>query len=191
MFLTATEIEGYVQSGELLIEPFSSNQLKPVSCVLHLSNRWRKWTASSEPIDLYDTQASDCSFTPIFTSEEQILSKGEFLLGATVERIKLPSDIVAIITPLSHIARWGLCVNFGSMFVSPGFGVACRTALTLELASFNQSPLILRNGLPICHLAFIKVKKDNKSYPLKQSVYDGRETPIGSLLNEECKIFME
>lgn len=185
MFLSASEIQDLVASGELLIEPFSPENLKPASYVLRLSNRWRKWSPSSEPIDLAASVDTDRLLSPIITSEEYVLSNTEFCLAATIEQLSLPPHLVGIVAPLSHVTRWALSVGLGSSIVSPKFGATTPTSLTLELAAHNPSPLKLRAGLPICHLAFIKVTPDNESRLLGQSIYEGREAPSGPLLAEE------
>ena len=185
MFLSASEIQASVASGELLIKPFVAAHLKPASYVLRLSNRWRRWFPSDEPIDLTAPVDTDSLLSPIITSEEYVLSNTELCLAATIEQLSLPPHLDGIVSPLSHVTRWGLSVGLGSFIVSPKFGATTPTSLTLELASHNPSPLKLRAGLPICHLAFIKVTPDNESRPLEQSIYEGREVPSGPLLAEE------
>ncbi len=185
MFLSASEIQELVTSGELLIAPFSPENLKPASYVLRLSNRWRKWFPSSEPIDLTVPIDNDKLLSSIVTSEYHILSNGEFCLGATIERLSMPPHLVGIVMPLSHVTRFGLSVGLGSFIVSPGFGATTPTSLTLELVTHNPSALKLRAGLPICHLAFMRVTPGRNSRPLDRSIYEGREAPAGPLLAEE------
>ena len=185
MFLSASEIKMCVDSGEIVIEPFVTEHLKAASYVLQFSNRWRKWLPSNKTIDLAASVDADKLISPITTSDEYVLSNSEFCLAATIEKLSLPSNLVGIVTPLSHIARYGLSVNLGSCIISPKFGATTPTGLTLELTSHNPSPLKLQVGLPVCHLAFIRVTPSTDSYLLNQSIYEGRETPSAPLLNEE------
>jgi len=191
MFLSASEIQDLVASGELLIEPFVAAHLKPASYVLRLSSRWRRWFPSDEPIDLTAPADTDRLLSPIITSEEYVLSNMEFCLAATIEQLSLPPHLVGIVSPLSHVTRWGLSVGLGSFIVSPKFGATTPTSLTLELAAHNPSPLKLRAGLPICHLAFVRVTPATDSYPLDRSIYEGSEAPVGPLLVEEWNIIHE
>jgi dCTP deaminase len=188
MFLSASEIQDLVASGELLIDPFLPENFKPASYILRLGNRWRKWAVSSEPVDIGKPVDTERLLSPIITSDEYVLSNAEFCLAATIEQLSLPPNLVGIVAPLSHISRWGLSVNLGSMIVSPKFGATTPTCLTLELASHNPSPLKLKAGLPICHLAFIKVTSSDKPRPLDRSIYEGRETPSSPCLSEEWNI---
>ena len=191
MFLSANEIQDFVASGELIIDPFSLENFKPASYILMLGNRWRKWFASSDPIDVGKPLDEERLLSPIVTSDEYILSKSELCLAATVEKLSLPQNLIGIVAPLSHISRWGLNINLGSLIVSPRFGGTIPTGLTLELVSHNPSPLKLRTGLPICHLAFIEVSHSENLLPLNKSIYEGRETPSGPFLNEELAKLLE
>lgn len=185
MYLSASEIRAGVASGELSIEPFDVAHLKPASYVLRLSDRWRRWSPSDEPVDLAAPVDTAGLLSPIVTSEEYVLSNTEFCLAATIERLSLPPHLMGIVAPLSHVARFGLSVGLGSFIVSPGFGANAPTSLTLELVAHNASPLRLRAGLPICHLALMKVTPASEAYPLDRSIYEGRQSPSGPLLAEE------
>lgn len=185
MLLSADEIQAAVAAGELSIEPFASSRLKPASYVLRLSNRWRGWNSSNEPVDLAAPVDADRLLSPIVTADEYVLSNAEFCLAATAEALSLPPHLAGIVAPLSHLARWGLSIGLGSFIVSPGFGATAPTSLTLEITSHNPSPLRLRAGLPICHLALISVTPASAAHPLERSIYEGRQSPSGPLLAEE------
>ena len=105
MFLSASEIQDLVISGELLIDPFLPENFKPASYILRLGNRWRKWFVSSEPIDMEKSVDTEKCFSPIITSNEYVLSNTEFCLAATIEKLSLPPNLVGIVVPLSHILR--------------------------------------------------------------------------------------
>ena len=185
MFLSASEIRAAVASDELTIDPFDVAHLKPASYVLRLSDRWRRWSPSDEPVDLTAPVDTAGLLSPIVTTEEYVLSNTEFCLAATIERLSLPPHLLGIVGPLSHVARFGLSVGLGSFVVSPGFGATAPTSLTLELVAHNPSPLRLRTGLPICHLALMRVTPASETHPLDPSIYEGRESPSGPRLAEE------
>jgi dCTP deaminase len=185
MLLSASEIERAISSGELLIEPFDANQLKPASYVMRLSNRWRRWRAVNEPVDLARSVDTNVFMSPIILSEECILASREFCLGATIERLSLPAHLAAFVAPLSHFARTGLNIGLGSFLVSPKFGSIAPTSLTLEIAVHSPLSVRLRAGLPICHVAFVRVAPETGPHPMDRSVYEGQETPSGPLLAEE------
>lgn len=87
-----------------------------------------------------------------FETEEFTLMSGDFALGCTVEKVGFAINRFGIISPLSHIARFGLGVHGGANFINPGFGLKVPTSLTLELYNYNPSPLTLTVSMPIAHL---------------------------------------
>jgi dCTP deaminase len=81
-----------------------------------------------------------------FSGEYYLQPKG-FVLGVTLEWIKLPQDLAGYITSRSRIGRRGLIIATAAG-VHPGFS-GC---LTLELSNVSDVPIILRPGLTIGQL---------------------------------------
>jgi dCTP deaminase len=81
--------------------------------------------------------------------ESFILLPGEFILGCTMEHIKLPADIQATVCGKSSLGRLGLFVE-NAGFVDPGF----NGFLTLELFNASKTPLKLCAGMRIAQLSF-------------------------------------
>ena len=188
MFLSANEIASEVREGRLRIDPFNPDFLKPASYVLRLGNSWRAWSKADEPIEVWSERAGESQLGSLFHSDECVLRIGNVVLGSTMERLRLPNGLVGLVMNLSHLARFGISVHFQAGLVSPGFGTTVSTALTLELASFNPSPLKLRAGMPVCHLAIARVAEDSDSgNSLARSIYEGREVPCPPMLYEEFK----
>lgn len=185
MILNATEISAEVDSDKIIIDPFDPTQLKAASYVLHLANRWRTWNASAEPVEVWQEQLDSNHLTPIVESPQNLIHHGGFCLAATLERISLPDEMIGFVATLSHLARFGLNVTCGMGVVSPGFGTTTGTSLTLEVTSANPSPIVLRAGLPVCHLILMRISPGELSPPLGHSIYEELETPSGPALAEE------
>ena len=87
---------------------------------------------------------------------------GEFLvvpahqtvLGATLEFIKLPSDISGEVLTKSSVARTFIVVE-----TAPWIHPQYRGCLTLEIANVSNTPVLLYPGRPICQLVLMQVKK--------------------------------
>jgi dCTP deaminase len=77
------------------------------------------------------------------------LEPGQFVLGATRERIKLPAHIVGFVCGKSTWARRGLVVESAGL-VDPGF----NGTLTLELANVSARTLVVFPGQAICQIYF-------------------------------------
>ena len=83
--------------------------------------------------------------------EPFVIHPGEFCLGATLEYVSLPGDIVARIEGKSSLGRLGLIVHATAGFCDPGW----RGTLTLELNNLTRVPIKLWAGLPIAQLSFM------------------------------------
>lgn len=189
MLLSADAIRQEVEAGgDLVITPYDATLLKPASYVMRLGPTTRRWNREGEPIVLWDP-AGDPEPGPPDTREAIVLEPGEVVLGSTHERVTLPSDLVGFISTLSHLARCGISVHCNSFLVSPGFGTEAPTVITLELTSANARSIVLRPGLPICHLALMRVESPTHDLdrPLGKSVYEGDTTPSGPKTQEEFR----
>ena len=186
MFLSAAEISAEVKCGRLVIEPFVPELLKPASYVLRVSDRWRQWRATDGPINIWSGDSPERHLGPIIQSSEFDIPPLGFTLASTIELVGLPDDLIGVLSTLSHLARFGLCVHLNSCFVSPGFGNRHRTALALEIASVNPSPIRLSYKMPVCHLAFAKTSHVFKSIgTLSKSAYEGTDPLSAPKLYEE------
>jgi deoxycytidine triphosphate deaminase len=185
MFLAANEIRFEIAAGNIVIQPFLDELLKPASYVLRFSDQWLLWTQGATPIRLWSQNAGSENLRSA-TQNELILQPNNTTLSATIEHVGISSALVGYIFNLSHLARFGLDVNLGSSIVSPGFGATKPTPITLELTSFNPTPLLLQTGIPACHIAFSRMAVAGQTArPLGKSIYEGRGTPAGPLLYEE------
>ena len=80
-----------------------------------------------------------------------LLSPGQFMLLSSVERIKMPTDLVAIVHDKSSWAREGLALQ--NTVLEPGW----EGWITLELTNHGPNILEIFNGMPIAQLLFHKL----------------------------------
>lgn len=76
-----------------------------------------------------------------------MLHPGQFVLGSTLEFVRMPPNMVGQVLGRSSWARLGLIVAT-AVVVQPGFG----GVLTLELANMGPVPMRLRPGLRVSQL---------------------------------------
>lgn len=81
--------------------------------------------------------------------DQFILHPGKFVLGATLEWVRLPSNLAAYVSGKSSLGRRGLIIET-AMGVHPGFS-GC---ITLEIANVGEIPIALRLGMQICQCYF-------------------------------------
>src|SRR6202034_1231773 len=106
-------------------------------------------------IDLRDPPTNLTEPIVIEGDEPFVIHPGEFCLGATLERITLPDDIVARIEGKSSLGRLGLIVHATAGFCDPGW----KGTLTLELKHLTRVPIKLSPGLPIAQLSFMTLDR--------------------------------
>ncbi|HEY3919862.1 MAG TPA: dCTP deaminase [Stellaceae bacterium] len=98
-----------------------------------------------------------------------ILHPGRFVLGSTLEWLRLPSQIAAYVTGKSSWGRRGLIIETAAG-IHPGFS-GC---LALELANVGELPIALRPGMTICQI-FLHQTTPGKP---ASSAFDGRRRPV-------------
>ncbi|MDD4032129.1 MAG: dCTP deaminase [Bacteroidales bacterium] len=85
--------------------------------------------------------------------ESITISPGQFILGHSMEYLKLPSDLAGQVEGRSSFARLGLQIHMTASFIDPGF----EGVLTFEIYNAGPNPVKLFPGLRIAQLRFLKV----------------------------------
>jgi dCTP deaminase len=80
------------------------------------------------------------------------LHPGQFLLGSTLEFVRMPADLAALLIGRSSWARLGLVVEMAGL-VQPGYA----GTLTYELVNMGDSPIALYPGLRVAQLAVYRL----------------------------------
>lgn len=113
------------------------------------------------------------------------LHPGQFVLGATLEFIRMPPHLGAYVVGRSSWGRVGLIVATAVM-VQPGY----TGTLTLELVNEGDSPICLYPGVRIAQLA-VHLLPDATKYPYtaKQAKYQADTGPeVSKLVKERREI---
>jgi dCTP deaminase len=113
--------------------------------------------------------------------EPFIVQPGEFVLGVTMEKIKIADDLVARVEGRSSLGRLGIIVHSTAGFIDAGF----EGTITLEITNINRMPVALYPGMRVCQLAFEEMSsKASVPYSKKKtSKYQGQELPQESRLS--------
>ena len=106
------------------------------------------------------------------------LQQGEFILGQTLEIIKLPTSkgppyLAARIEGKSSRARCGLLIHFTAPTVHPEWS----GPLTLEIINLGKTAIVLHAEMPIAQLIVEQVMGEIKS---NLSQFQGQVTPEGT-----------
>jgi dCTP deaminase len=177
MILSHQSIQKKMMDKKLQITPITETQFQPASVDLRLGNHFLILDETSVPYLSLEKAASYKEFC-----EDKILIPPHgFVLGTTLEWIKLPNNVTAFVEGRSSIGRLGLFIQ-NAGWVDPGF----EGNITLELYNANQVPIELSSGRRICQLVFADLDQEGPAYCGK---YSGQDRAFESriYLDEECR----
>jgi len=79
-----------------------------------------------------------------------MLHPGQFVLGVTMEKIRVPYDLVCRCEGRSSLGRLGIVIHSTAGFIDPGF----EGTITLEITNINEVPIKLYPGMRFGQFAF-------------------------------------
>jgi dCTP deaminase len=181
--IIARQLEEPNEKDPLIITPQPNlNDLKK-SGAASLDIRLGCWFQACRPsrIGLFDVYEKDSKapneakltkyyYVPF--GEGFVLHPNSFVLGITLEWIRLPADYGAYVIGRSSWGRHGLIIATATG-VHPGF-TGC---LTLELSNVGEIPITIKPGTAICQIFFHKVERKEGSDTVDQSHFIGRRKP--------------
>jgi dCTP deaminase len=100
------------------------------------------------------------------------LHPGNFVLGMTIEWIRMPSNLAGFVVGKSSWGRRGLIIATATG-VHPYFA----GTLTLELSNLGEIPIELTPGTSICQLCLHKTIGITDEYPERMSSFFGSRRP--------------
>src|SRR6187431_1896033 len=154
MILSDRDIRAEIDAGRIVIDPFVPEAVQPSSVDLHLGNRFRVFRNNrTAVIDPRQEQPELTELVEIAGDDPFVLHPGEFALGATLERVGLPDDLVARLEGKSSLGRLGLLIHSTAGYVDPGW----EGTLTLELSNVANLPIALYPGMKIGQISFLRM----------------------------------
>lgn len=178
MMLSDVDIEKAIERGAIVIEPFRIEALGPCSIDLTLDSVFRVYNPGT-PIDIENRKALDKDTKLVDTEGKPfMILPGQFILGQTVEKIRINSEYAALLEGRSSVARLGIIVHAAGL-VNPGTGTKKPGRLTLEIYCENLSPVLLRPGMSIVQIMFVSLSSPAKrGYDDRsESRYVGQDRP--------------
>jgi dCTP deaminase len=142
-------------AGRIEIDPYDPGLLQPSSVDVRADRYFRVFRNNLYPfIDV--KQAQDDLTELVEVGEEPfILHPGEFVLGSTLERVRLPDDLVGRLEGKSSLGRLGLLIHSTAGFIDPGFD----GHVTLELSNVANLPITIYAGMKIGQLSFVELSE--------------------------------
>jgi dCTP deaminase len=180
MILSDRDIRAELAAGRIVIDPYLPEAVQPSSVDIHLGNRFRVFRNNrTAVIDPRADQPELTELVEITGDEPFILHPGEFVLGATFERVALPDDLVARLEGRSSLGRLGLMIHSTAGYVDPGW----EGTLTLELSNAANLPIKLYDGMKIGQISFQRLSSPAEvpyGDPRIGSRYRGQTDPTAS-----------
>ena len=154
MVLSDKTIRELLAAGRIEIEPYDPALLQPSSVDVRVDRYFRVFHNARYPfIDVKEPQEELTELVEIDGERPFILHPGEFVLGSTFERIKLPDDLVARLEGKSSLGRLGLLIHSTAGFIDPGWD----GHVTLELSNVANLPITIYEGMPIGQISFMRM----------------------------------
>ena len=151
MILSDVSIKASIQAGRIVIDPFDLAMVQPSSIDLRIDRYFRVFENHRYPY--IDPKRHQPELTKAVETEMDhpfILHPGEFVLGSTLELVRLGDDVVARLEGKSSLGRLGLLIHSTAGFVDPGF----EGHLTLELSNVANLPIAIYPSMKIGQISF-------------------------------------
>ena len=154
MLLSDSDIRSYVASGRVRLKPWDPEMVQPSSVDIHLDRFFRLFDNHKYPVvDPAADQPELTRLIEVSADGEFVLHPGEFVLGATYERVTLADDVAARLEGKSSLGRLGLLTHSTAGFIDPGFS----GHVTLELSNTATLPIKLYPGRKVGQLCFFQL----------------------------------
>ncbi len=179
MILSDIDIKKEIKSKNLLISPFDPKAVQPASLDVKMASEFRIFKNSTKPyLDVKEPADDFMELIKIKKGDPIIIHPGEFLLGTTIEKVKIPNDMVAQLNGRSSLGRLGIIVHATAGFIDPGF----EGFVTLEITNVATLPIALYPGMRIGQLSFTRLSSpaENPYSPKRGSKYSGQVGPTTS-----------
>ncbi|WP_421084488.1 dCTP deaminase [Rothia nasimurium] len=154
MLFSDQDIRKDLAAGRIQLEPYDEAMIQPASVDVRLDRFFRLFDNHKYPhIDPSQEQKDLTRLVEVAPDEPFILHPGEFVLGATYEKVTLPNDVAARLEGKSSLGRLGLLTHSTAGFIDPGFS----GHVTLELSNMATLPIMLWPGSKVGQLCFFKL----------------------------------
>jgi dCTP deaminase len=186
VILSDRDLRERLSRGDLVVEPLEDPelQIQPASIDLRLDKSFVAFRASRLPcLDPRNIPADATERIEIADGEAFVLHPGDFVLGSTIERVKIPNDLVARVEGRSSLGRLAIVVHATAGFIDPGF----EGQITLELSNLGRTAVKLYPGMRVSQIVLIEMKSPaERPYgTARGSKYQGQSGPVVSRISRD------
>jgi dCTP deaminase len=188
MILSDGDILKSIESGRISItpKPDFKTQLGSCSIDLRLGDTFRVFEHSKHTF--IDPSKKDFSNEitreiKVKDGEDFIMQPGDFVLAVTLEKVKIPADLMGRLEGRSSLGRLGIVVHSTASIFDPGWD----GNPVLELGNLGRMAVALKVGMRICAMTFEELSSPAKTpYADKKfAKYKFQDSPLESRIAEE------
>ena len=180
MLLSDRDIRARVDIGDIELDPFTPEMIQPASIDVRLDRFFRVFNDRQYTyVDPAEDQGELTEQFSVAQGEPWILHSGEFVLGSTLERVHISSQIAARLEGKSSLGRLGILTHSTAGFIDPGF----NGYITLELSNVSPLPVKLWPGMKIGQICFFELSSPAEHPYGSQALgshYQGQRGPTPS-----------
>jgi dCTP deaminase len=154
VILSDRSLREQLASGRIGIDPLDESCIQPSSIDVKLDRFFRVFrNHTAGVIDVKKDMTGLTELVDVPVDGVFMLHPGEFVLGSTLERVSVPTDLVARIEGKSSLGRLGLLIHSTAGFIDAGFD----GHVTLELANVANLPITLYPEMKIGQISFLNM----------------------------------
>jgi dCTP deaminase len=144
MILSDRDLRERLERGDIKIEPLldAGIQIQPASIDLRLGLDFQTFNFTQQAlVDPMDPKSFAHLTTQVRLAENEsfIVHPGEFILATTLERVEVPTDLVARLEGRSSVGRLGIVIHSTAGYIDPGF----QGTITLEISNLGRLAVAL------------------------------------------------
>jgi dCTP deaminase len=181
VILSDRSINEAIANGRLGIDPYDPKLVQPSSIDVRLDNKFLVFRNTKRAyIDVKQPADDLMEMIEVGPDEPMFLHPHEFVLGSTIERVRMPDDLVARLEGRSSLGRLGVVIHSTAGFIDPAF----EGHVTLEISNLANLPIALYASMRIGQLSFsVMTTPAERPYgPARGSKYSGQDVPTPSRL---------
>jgi dCTP deaminase len=186
VILSDRDLRERLSRGDLVVEPLSDPdlQIQPASIDLRLDRSFAVLRAARLAcLDPLDIPPDITDRIEVADGDSFVLHPGDFVLGSTLERVRIPADLVARVEGRSSLGRLAIVVHATAGFIDPGF----EGQITLELSNLGRTAVKLYPGMRISQIVLHEMKSPaERPYgAARGSKYQGQSGPVASRISRD------
>jgi dCTP deaminase len=186
VILSDRDLRERLSRGDLVVEPLENPelQIQPASIDLRLDSSFMVLRSSRFAcLDPRDIPADITERIEVAEGETFVLHPGDFVLGSTMERVRIPADLVARVEGRSSLGRLAIVVHATAGFIDPGF----EGQITLELSNLGRTAVKLYPGMRISQIVLHQMTSPaERPYgTARGSKYQGQSGPVASRISND------